>query len=190
MVHMWHASCILLGPGKSKTSCVELDKGKWYFLLFCSVMSGRTYAHGYVRKRNWKKILAIYAAILKATSSLQFKGLRGDQWRVHLLLFHPQIMYRFPESLQADIRVHLNHSLFEQFEIFQGASQGSLRALATAFHIELFPHKHFLLKEGDQITKLYFIVSGTVDATKGEQSMVFLGKAKLLMPAGSVASSW
>lgn len=99
-------------------------------------------------------------------------------------------MYRFPESLQADIRVHLNHSLFEQFEIFQGASQGSLRALATAFHIELFPHKHFLLKEGDQITKLYFIVSGTVDATKGEQSMVFLGKAKLLMPAGSVASSW
>ena len=98
-------------------------------------------------------------------------------------------MYRFPESLQADIRVHLNHSLFEQFEIFQGASQGSLRALATAFHIELFPHKHFLLKEGDQVTKLYFIVSGTVDATKGEQSMVFLGKARLLMTAGSVASS-
>ena len=93
-------------------------------------------------------------------------------------------MYRFPESLQADIRVHLNHSLFEQFEIFQGASQGSLRALATAFHIELFPHKHFLLKEGDQVTKLYFIVSGTVDVTKGDQSMVFLGKARLLTPTG------
>lgn len=85
------------------------------------------------------------------------------------------IMYRFPESLQADIRVHLNHSLFEQFEIFQGASQGSLRALATAFHIELFPHKHFLLKEGDQVTKLYFIVTGTVDIIKGDQSIVSLG---------------
>lgn len=96
-------------------------------------------------------------------------------------------MYRFPESLQADIRVHLNHSLFEQFEIFRGASQGSLRALATAFHIELFPHKHFLLKEGDQVTKLYFIVTGTVDVTKGDQSMVYLGKVRLLMRTGSVA---
>jgi len=89
-------------------------------------------------------------------------------------------MYRFPESLQADIRVHLNHSLFEQFEIFQGASQGSLRALATAFHIELFPHKHFLLKEGDQVTKLYFIVTGTVDVTKGDQSMVYLGPGDIV----------
>ena len=93
------------------------------------------------------------------------------------MTFHHQIMYRFPESLQADIRVHLNHGLFEQFEIFSKASNGSKRALASAFSVELFPHQHFLLKEGDQVNKLYFIVSGTVDAIKGEQSVMFLGKA-------------
>ena len=95
-------------------------------------------------------------------------------------------MYRFPESLQADIRVHLNHDLFEQFEIFQDASEGSRRALATAFHIELFPHQYYLLKEGDQVTKLYFMVTGTVDVVKGQQSIRFLGKARLLMLAGYV----
>lgn len=85
-------------------------------------------------------------------------------------------MYRFPESLQADIRVHINRQVFEEFEIFRGASEGSLRALAKAFRVEMFPQHHFLLKEGDQVTKLYFIVSGTVDAIRSQQSMKFLGK--------------
>lgn len=95
-------------------------------------------------------------------------------------------MYRFPESLQADIRVHLNHDLFEQFEIFENTSEGSRRALATFFQIELFPHQYYLLKEGDQVAKLYFIATGTVDVIKGQQSVKFLGKAQLLMLAGSV----
>ena len=90
-------------------------------------------------------------------------------------------MYRFPESLQADIKVYLNHELFKQFDIFREASEGSLRALATAFRVEMFPPQHFLLKEGDQVTKLYFIVSGTVDAIKGQQSMKFLGKDGLFI---------
>lgn len=85
-------------------------------------------------------------------------------------------MHRFPESLQADIRVHLNRQVFDHFKIFRGASEGSRRALATAFRVEIFPQHHFLLKEGDQVTKLYFIVSGSVDVIRSQQSMKFLGK--------------
>lgn len=90
------------------------------------------------------------------------------------------IMNRFPESLQADIRVHINRQVFEEFEIFRGVSEGSLRALAKAFRVEMFPQHHFLLKEGDQVTKLYFIVSGTVDAIQSQQSMKFLGPGEIV----------
>ena len=89
-------------------------------------------------------------------------------------------MYHFPETLQADIRVHLNHSLFEQFpEIFDDVSEACLRALASVFRVEVFPRLCYLLKEGDQVTKLYFIVSGSVDVLQGEQSKMNLGEAGL-----------
>lgn len=86
-------------------------------------------------------------------------------------------MYRFPESLQAEIRVHLNNSVFEQFDIFQDISEGCIRALATVFRVEMFPHQHSLIKEGDQVNKLYFIVSGSVDVLQGKQSKMCLGKS-------------
>lgn len=85
-------------------------------------------------------------------------------------------MYRFPESLQAEIRVHLNHDLFELFDIFDGLNEGCLRALATVFRVEVFPHQLYLLKEGDRVNKLYFIVSGSVDVLQGDQSRMCLGK--------------
>ncbi|XP_022788288.1 potassium voltage-gated channel subfamily H member 6-like [Stylophora pistillata] len=90
------------------------------------------------------------------------------------------IMHRFPESLQADIRVHLNRQVLDHFEIFRGASEGSRRALATAFRVEMFPQHHFLLKEGDQVTKLYFIVSGSVEVIRSQQSMKFLGPGEIV----------
>ena len=85
-------------------------------------------------------------------------------------------MYRFPESLQAEIRVHLNHDVFELFDMFDGLNEGCLRALATVFRGEVFPHQVHLLKEGDQVNKLYFIVSGSVDVLQGDQNRMCLGK--------------
>lgn len=85
-------------------------------------------------------------------------------------------MHHFPESLQAEIRLHLNHDLFEQFDIFDGLSDGCLRALAAAFRAEVFPNQLHLLKEGDLITKLYFIVSGSVEVLQVKESTMCLGK--------------
>lgn len=85
------------------------------------------------------------------------------------------IMYRFPESLQAEIRVHMSHSLFEMFDIFHGLSDACLRALAGVFRVKFFPRQVHLLREGDQVTKLYFIVSGSVDVMQGTQCSICLG---------------
>lgn len=85
-------------------------------------------------------------------------------------------MYRFPESLQAEIRVHMSHCLFEMFDIFHGLSDACLRALAGVFRVKFFPRQVHLLREGDQITKLYFIVSGSVDVMQGTQCLICLGE--------------
>ena len=85
-------------------------------------------------------------------------------------------MYRFPESLQAEIRLRLSHRLFELFSIFDGLNDACLRALACVFRAEFFPHQVHLLKEGDQVTRLYFIVSGSVDVMQGTQCTMCLGE--------------
>ena len=95
-------------------------------------------------------------------------------------------MYRFPESLQSEIRLYLNHSLFDQFDIFEGVSEGCLRALASVFRIEVFPRQHYLIKEGDVVTKLYFIVSGSVNVMNGNQCWKCLGKINRLAPVVQV----
>ena len=84
-------------------------------------------------------------------------------------------MYRFPESLQAEIRLHLNHRLFAQFRIFDCVSEGCLRALASVCRVEVFPRQHYLIKEGDLVTKLHFIVSGSVEVIHRNKSGKCLG---------------
>ena len=109
------------------------------------------------------------------------KILNGASFSLFSICF--QIMYRFPESLQSEIRLYLNHSLFDQFDIFEGVSEGCLRALASVFRIEVFPRQHYLIKEGDVVTKLFFIVSGSVNVMDGNQCGKCLGKINQLAPA-------
>ena len=109
------------------------------------------------------------------------KILNGASFSLFSIYF--QIMYRFPESLQSEIRLYLNHSLFDQFDIFEGVSEGCLRALASVFRIEVFPRQHYLIKEGDVVTKLFFIVSGSVNVMDGNQCGKCLGKINQLAPA-------
>ncbi|XP_068718886.1 potassium voltage-gated channel subfamily H member 6-like [Montipora capricornis] len=105
--------------------------------------------------------------ILRAYFTSEQAATRGDEIE--------SIMYRFPESLQAEIRLRLSHRLFELFSIFDGLNDACLRALACVFRAEFFPHQVYLLKEGDQVTRLYFIVSGSVDVMQGTQCTMCLG---------------
>ena len=87
-----------------------------------------------------------------------------------------QVLKRFPESLQADICAHLHRNLFKQCAAFKQASEGCLRALALRFSARHFLPGHYIIKQGDEVKRLYFVAKGTIDVIKDGQTVFSLGK--------------
>ncbi|XP_027729054.1 potassium voltage-gated channel subfamily H member 6 [Vombatus ursinus] len=73
------------------------------------------------------------------------------------------VLKGFPECLQADICLHLNRSLLQHCQAFQGASKGCLRALAVRFKTTHAPPGDTLVHYGDVLTTLYFISRGSIE---------------------------
>ena len=86
-----------------------------------------------------------------------------------------QVLKRFPESLQADVCLHLNRNLFEDCKIFKTATKGCLRALALRFKIRHYLPGHFIIKQGDEVRQLYFIAKGNIEVVKCDDVMLTLG---------------
>ncbi|XP_048589699.1 potassium voltage-gated channel subfamily H member 6 isoform X2 [Nematostella vectensis] len=90
------------------------------------------------------------------------------------------VLKRFPESLQADICVHLHKKLFAECSAFQCASEGCLRALARRFDIRRHLPGQYLIKQGDEVKKLYFIAKGFVEVLKDGHCELVLGKGDVI----------
>uniref|UniRef100_F6ZE77 Potassium voltage-gated channel subfamily H member 6 n=1 Tax=Monodelphis domestica TaxID=13616 RepID=F6ZE77_MONDO len=73
------------------------------------------------------------------------------------------VLKGFPECLQADICLHLNRTLLQHCQAFQGASKGCLRALAMKFKTTHAPPGDTLVHYGDVLTTLYFISRGSIE---------------------------
>ena len=86
-----------------------------------------------------------------------------------------QVLNRFPESLQADVCLHLHRNLFTECGAFKTASEGCLRALALRFKIRHYLPGHFIIKQGDEVKRLYFIAKGNIEVVKSDETMLTLG---------------
>ncbi|KAK3744225.1 hypothetical protein QZH41_013576 [Actinostola sp. cb2023] len=86
------------------------------------------------------------------------------------------ILNRFPECLQADICHHLHKRLFNECSAFESADDGCLRALSIRFRMHHFLPGHYLVKQGDEVTSLYFIVKGSMQVIKDGSTVLSLGK--------------
>ncbi|XP_028448940.1 potassium voltage-gated channel subfamily H member 6 [Perca flavescens] len=86
------------------------------------------------------------------------------------------VLKGFPECLQADICLHLNRSLLQNFKAFKGSTKGCLRALAMRCKTTHAPPGDTLVHAGDLISALYFISRGSIEILKGDVVVAILGK--------------
>ncbi|XP_061667101.1 potassium voltage-gated channel subfamily H member 6 [Syngnathoides biaculeatus] len=86
------------------------------------------------------------------------------------------VLKGFPESLQADICLHLNRSLLQTCKAFRGGSQACLRALAVRFRTVHVPPGDTLIQSGDILDSLFFISRGSVQVIRDDVAVAILGK--------------
>ncbi|XP_069012383.1 voltage-gated inwardly rectifying potassium channel KCNH6 [Embiotoca jacksoni] len=85
------------------------------------------------------------------------------------------VMKGFPESLQADICLHLNRSLLQNCKAFRGGSQECLRALAMRFKTVHVPPGDTLIHYGDILDSLFFISCGSIQVIRDDVVVAILG---------------
>jgi potassium voltage-gated channel Eag-related subfamily H protein 2 len=86
------------------------------------------------------------------------------------------VLKSFPESLQADICLHLNRQLLNKCNAFQDCSEGCLRMLALQFKSTHTPPGDTLIHKGDNLNAIYFIARGTLEIIKDDEVMAILDK--------------
>ena len=59
--------------------------------------------------------------------------------------------------------------------MFKTASEGCLRALALRFKIRHYLPGHYIIKQGDEVKRLYFIAKGNIEVVKHDETVVTLG---------------
>ncbi|CAG12652.1 unnamed protein product, partial [Tetraodon nigroviridis] len=86
------------------------------------------------------------------------------------------VLKGFPESLQADICLHLNRSLLQNCKAFNGGSQACLRALGIRFKAVHAPPGDILIHYGDILDSLFFISRGSVQVIRDDVVVAILEK--------------
>uniref|UniRef100_A0A7N8WKM8 Potassium voltage-gated channel subfamily H member 6-like n=1 Tax=Mastacembelus armatus TaxID=205130 RepID=A0A7N8WKM8_9TELE len=86
------------------------------------------------------------------------------------------VLKGFPESLQADICLHLNRSLLQNCKAFRGGSQACLRALAVRFKTVHAPPGDTLIHYGDILDSLCFISRGSIHVVRDGVVVAILEK--------------
>ena len=59
--------------------------------------------------------------------------------------------------------------------MFKTASEGCLRALALRFKIRHYLPGHYIIKQGDEVKRLYFITKGNIEVVKHDETVLTLG---------------
>ncbi|KAM9838095.1 voltage-gated inwardly rectifying potassium channel KCNH6 [Aulostomus maculatus] len=86
------------------------------------------------------------------------------------------VLKGFPESLQADICLHLNRSLLQNCHAFRGGSQACLRALGMRFKTVHAPPGDTLIHYGDILDSLFFISRGSIQVIRDDVVVAILEK--------------
>ncbi|XP_068505523.1 potassium voltage-gated channel subfamily H member 6 isoform X2 [Syngnathus scovelli] len=86
------------------------------------------------------------------------------------------VLKGFPESLQADICLHLNRTLLQTCKAFRGGSQACLRALTMRFKTVHAPPGDTLIHCGDILDSLFFISRGSIQVIRDDGVVAILEK--------------
>ncbi|XP_039862550.1 potassium voltage-gated channel subfamily H member 6 [Simochromis diagramma] len=86
------------------------------------------------------------------------------------------VLKGFPQSLQADICLHLHRSLLQNCKAFQGGSQACLRVLSVRFKTVHAPPGDTLIHYGDILDSLFFISHGSIQVTRDDVVVAILEK--------------
>ncbi|XP_061519990.1 potassium voltage-gated channel subfamily H member 6 [Phycodurus eques] len=86
------------------------------------------------------------------------------------------VLKGFPESLQADICLHLNRSLLQTCKAFRGSSEACLRGLAMRFRTVHAPPGDTLIHYGDILDSLFFMSRGSVQVIRDDVVVAILEK--------------
>lgn len=92
--------------------------------------------------------------------------------------FHtnPQVLNMFPSTLQTDICLHIHDELFSENPAFRAAVPSCKRSLATKLRVQHFLPRQYVIKQGDEVDKVFFILKGIVHVVADGQTVLALGK--------------
>ncbi|XP_022786272.1 potassium voltage-gated channel subfamily H member 7-like isoform X2 [Stylophora pistillata] len=92
-----------------------------------------------------------------------------------MFIFAPKVLSLFPDSLQIDICLHIHGKLFEENSAFSAAVLSCKRSLASKLKIQHFLPHQYVIKRGDEMNNVFFVVKGIVHVVLDEKIILALG---------------
>lgn len=85
----------------------------------------------------------------------------------------------FPGTLQSDICLHIHQELFKMNSAFRTAVPSCQRSLATKLKVQHYLPRQYVIKQGDEVDKVFFIMKGIVHVIEPDgQTLLALGRRK------------
>lgn len=96
-----------------------------------------------------------------------------------MIYFTSQVLSLFPGTLQTDICLHIHQELFKMNSTFRSAVPSCQRSLATKLKVQHYLPRQYVIKQGDEVDKVFFITKGIVHIIEPDgQKLLALGKRK------------
>ena len=85
----------------------------------------------------------------------------------------------FPGTLQTDICLHIHQEVFKMNSAFHSAVPSCQRSLATKLKVQHYLPRQYVIKQGDEVDRVFFIMKGIVHVIEPDgQTLLALGKRK------------
>ncbi|KAJ7357649.1 hypothetical protein OS493_023780 [Desmophyllum pertusum] len=86
------------------------------------------------------------------------------------------VLSLFPGTLQTDICLHIHGDLFDENPAFRAAVPSCKRSLATKLKVQHFLPRQYVIKQGDEVDKVYFIIKGIIHVVADGEILLALGR--------------
>ncbi|XP_068720809.1 potassium voltage-gated channel subfamily H member 6-like [Montipora capricornis] len=87
-----------------------------------------------------------------------------------------QVLKMFPSTLQTDICLHIHGELLRHNSAFRAAVPSCKRSLANKLRVQHFLPRQYIIKQGDAVDKVFFILKGIVHVIVDGQTVLAIGR--------------
>ncbi len=91
-------------------------------------------------------------------------------WRERGWYDESNFLQALPPTLRDEVSVHMKQDVLQQVDLFQEASKSFRQEIARHLRPEVLTPGGYVCREGDEGDKVYFIVRGKVEVTRGSES--------------------